>query len=122
MEPLFPSGELMVSERRGFPRFYDLRGRVLPAEVELTEPAPDQVARFTIRRALGGLGIAADGDVHWGRQRVREDVLQELVDAGEVGVGEDGGSVAVAVSGGVVGVAVGTAGPGVGERVGTVWR
>ncbi|MBL7202328.1 MAG: YcaQ family DNA glycosylase [Anaerolineae bacterium] len=122
METLFSSGELMVSERRGFQRLYDLRERVLPAEVELTEPAPDQVARFTIRRALGGLGIAADGDVHWGRQRVREDVLQELVDAGEVGVGEDGGSVAVAVSGGVVGVAVGTAGPGVGERVGTVWR
>jgi uncharacterized protein YcaQ len=84
LEMLLDCGELMVSERRNFQRLYDLRERVLPATVNASEPDAGEVARFIVRRALGGLGFAAEGKVHWGRQKAKEDALQELIASGDV--------------------------------------
>jgi uncharacterized protein YcaQ len=87
LETLFDMGELMVSERRNFQRIYDLTERVLPPDVDTTEPTPDELARFEARRTLGNLGFAAQGNVRWGRwgkKAVPEDIVQGLVQEGEV--------------------------------------
>jgi len=91
LETLFTTGELMVSERRGFQRVYDLTERVLPPEVDTTEPTPAEAKRFRVRRTIEALGVA---DVsHWSL-RYPEEALAKLIDAGEItevkvaGVGE----------------------------------
>ena len=52
LEMLFWRGELMIRERRGFERIYDLTERVLPAGTDTRPPAPDELGRFIVRRAL----------------------------------------------------------------------
>ena len=87
LETLFDCGELMVTERRNFQRLYDLRERVLPPDVDTTEPAAGEVARFETRRALGSLGFAPVDDVRWRQwasQRTGVETVHALVDAGEV--------------------------------------
>lgn len=86
LETLFSMGELMVTERRNFQRLYDLTERVLPPETNTTEPDRDEVGRFLVRRALGGLGVAPVGEVRWGRgnREAISEAIRELEDAGEV--------------------------------------
>ena len=58
LEILFWQGHLMIRERRGFQKIYDLTERVLPQSVNTTRPTDEDLARFHVYRALGGLGIA----------------------------------------------------------------
>jgi uncharacterized protein YcaQ len=87
LEVLFDMGELMVSERRNFQRIYDLRERVLPTSLDMSEPSPDEIGRFRVRRTLGGLGFSPVDGIHWGRRwgpAATPEAVQELIDAGEV--------------------------------------
>jgi uncharacterized protein YcaQ len=87
LEALFDRGDVMVTERRNFQRIYDLTERVLPPDLDTTTPTPDELARFEVRRTLGNLGFAAQGNVKWGRwgkKPVPEENVQELIQAGEV--------------------------------------
>ena len=83
LESLFNTGELMVTARRNFQRLYDLPERVLPDGIDSTEPARDEVDRFLVRRALSSCGVVSTEQSRWGLPRADE-VLQELVDVGEV--------------------------------------
>jgi len=86
LEGRFDVGELMVSERRGFQRIFDLTERVLPDGVDTTEPDEDELG-FLVRRTLGMLGLAPRGELRWGHKRKVDFVqraLIDLVDAGEV--------------------------------------
>ncbi len=88
LELLFDAGELMVTERRGFQRIFDLTDRVLPEGVNTTEPDEDELGRFLVRRTLGMLGLAPKGELRWGHKRQVDFVqraLNELIDSGEVG-------------------------------------
>ena len=91
LETLLLTGELMVTERRNFHRIYDLTERVLPAETDRSEPAPEEVARFVVRRLLGGLGVASLHEIRWDLSESRREsqkavsgALREMADAGEV--------------------------------------
>jgi uncharacterized protein YcaQ len=87
LEALFDRGDLMVTERRKFQRIYDLTERVLPSGLDTTTPTPEDLARFEARRTLGNLGFATQGRVQWGRwgkKPVSEEIVQELVETGEV--------------------------------------
>jgi uncharacterized protein YcaQ len=87
LETLCNCGELMVTERRSFQRIYDLRERVLPDDVDVSEPDAAELGRFLARRAVGSLGFAARDDVRWGRRtkwRSSGEALAELADAGEI--------------------------------------
>ncbi len=83
---LWLNGDLMVSSRRNFQRLYDLRERVLPGDVDTTEPDPDELARFFMRRTVANRGVARAERAHWGGQskaRVAQ-AVSELVEAGEM--------------------------------------
>ena len=83
LESLFNTGELMVAARRNFQRLYDLPERVLPDGIDTTEPTRDEVDRFLVRRGLSSRGVLSTEEPRRRLPRVDE-VLQELVDAGEV--------------------------------------
>ena len=86
LETLLAVGDLMVTERRNFHRFYDLTERVLPDWVDTTEPGPGEVARFQVRRALGALGVASRSEIQWkrGNGKAVSKALEELADSGEI--------------------------------------
>jgi uncharacterized protein YcaQ len=87
LECLFSMGELMVTERRKFQRIYDVRERVLPPDLDTTAPTPDELARFQARRLLGGLGFGTTAHIQWARwgsRPVDEQIIQNLIEAGEV--------------------------------------
>ena len=87
LEVLFDSGELMVTERRGFERIYDLRERVLPPDLDTSEPDAEAQERFEVRHVLGGFGFAPVDDIRprrWSRQRAGGEAVEALVGVGEV--------------------------------------
>jgi hypothetical protein len=63
LEMLFYRGDLMVAERRGFQRVYDLTERVLPRAKEEPIPSNEETKRFFAWRALSALGLATERDV-----------------------------------------------------------
>jgi uncharacterized protein YcaQ len=88
LELLFWRGDLMVSERRGFERVYDLTERVLPAGTDTRPPEPDELGRFLVRRALTCLGAARKKEIRdhirAGDREVISRALAALVEQGEV--------------------------------------
>lgn len=91
LEMLLLTGELMITERRNFHRIYDLTERVLPAGTDTSEPAPEETARFVVRRLLGSLGVASLHEIRWDLSESRRDsrqavsgAIREMVDSGEV--------------------------------------
>ena len=92
LEAMFSTGELMVSHRVNFQRYYDLAERVLPPGVDTTRPDEAEAARFGIRRTLANYGLlmARHGWYH-GRQSSVQ-ALHELTESGEAVVVEVEGS------------------------------
>ena len=88
LELLFWRGELMISERRGFEKVYDLTERVLPAWVDTRLPDDDEVARFVIGRALSAQAVAAEREIvdyiHAAPKKSVSLALGEMVSSGEV--------------------------------------
>jgi uncharacterized protein YcaQ len=88
LEMLFWRGELMVRERRGFQRLYDLTERVLPAGTDTRLPAPDDLGRFIVRRALGALGVAGEQEIRdyirIGDKDIVKKALDEMLESAEI--------------------------------------
>ena len=88
LELLFWQGKLMVVERRGFQRVYDLTERVLPARVDTRYPDEEELGQFYVRRALQSMAVAREREIlkHLGgaTQPLISKSLHELVDIGEV--------------------------------------
>lgn len=94
MEMMFLSGELMIAERKGFQKVYDLTENCLPAHINLTRPSDEERGYFYIRKMLANMGIARANDICYARTMVKHsgfDVqawinrcLQNLVESGEV--------------------------------------
>jgi uncharacterized protein YcaQ len=88
LEVLFTAGELMVRERRGFQRVYDLRERVLPDWDDARDlPTPEAAQTEMIRRSCRALGIVrADwvADYYRLRREKYAATLGRLAEAGEL--------------------------------------
>ena len=85
LETLFRMGELMIAGRRNFHRLYDLTERVLPPEVDTSEPTPSELARFVVRRTLAARGVTDEKRAGWwlrDRKRIAA-ALHELTRSGE---------------------------------------
>jgi len=88
LETLFWRGELMVRERRGFERVYDLTERVLPAGTDTRLPSQEELGRFIVCRALGALGIANEKEIRdyirIGDRNIIAAALNEMLVAAEI--------------------------------------
>jgi uncharacterized protein YcaQ len=82
LEILFWRGELMISERRNFRRYYDLAERVIPADVDTREPDDRELGRFLVNRALQAYGVAREKEIidHIGtaNQKLVKNAVREL--------------------------------------------
>lgn len=88
LELLFWQGRLMVAERRGFQRVYDLTERVLPDWVDTHVPDKIELAQFYVRRALQSQVVARAREIqlHLGgvtAAQVKKG-LETLMESGEV--------------------------------------
>lgn len=57
LEQLYNQGDLMIADRIHFQRVYDVRERVLPAWVDMTEPTHDEMLRHLLELSVRALGI-----------------------------------------------------------------
>ena len=88
LEMLFWRGELMIRQRRGFERVYDLTERVLPAGMDTRMPDPRELGRFIVGRALGALGTASEKEIRdyirIGDREIVAGALGEMLAADEI--------------------------------------
>jgi uncharacterized protein YcaQ len=88
LELLFWRGELMISERRGFERIYDLTERVLPGGTDLRVPASEELGRFIVQRALKALGVAGEKDIREyiriGNKDLVAAALEQMLDCADI--------------------------------------
>lgn len=57
LEQLFMQGELMIIAREGMEKIYDLTERVLPSDIDTTEPTLDEFADYLVRTSLRSNGF-----------------------------------------------------------------
>jgi len=86
---LWSAGDLMVRERRGFQRIWDLPERVLPEAVVGAETPADEAMEILLERALSGHGWASTGTLAstWRLRNCRRDLqraLTSLVEQGRI--------------------------------------
>lgn len=102
LEELFLSGELMVTERRGFQKVFDLTERVLPADIDLSAPTDEERARFYVDQMLSAQGIARPQDIgymrhiasRWEKYKIMpgiQSALSEGVSTGDIVASEING-------------------------------
>lgn len=88
LEMLFWRGELMIRERQGFQRIYDLTERVLPEGTATQVPSTDELGRFIVRRALGALGVAGEKEIRdyirIGNKNIVASAINEMLAAAEI--------------------------------------
>ncbi len=80
LEQLFMEGDLMVVERRGFQKVYDLTERALPAEISLAVPDIAEQARYYIETTIRSYGFATLKSFTYLRKgnAIREAVKEQL--------------------------------------------
>lgn len=59
LEQLYMEGELMVSERQGFEKTYDLTERVLPPDIDIHMPSVDEFAQYLLAQQLRNFGLVS---------------------------------------------------------------
>ncbi|MFT6753145.1 MAG: hypothetical protein ACJA2O_003337, partial [Candidatus Azotimanducaceae bacterium] len=95
MENMFLSGELLIKERRGFQKVYDLAENVIPDHIDTRFPSEIERGHFYIRRMLKALGIATAKQIGYNRATVKRlsgyniqdsinTELNNLVEEGEI--------------------------------------
>lgn len=87
LEQLFMEGELMIPERKGFQKIYDLRERVLPDWVDSSTPTSEELARHLIKSHLRAHGFGTAKQIAYLRKGMGAEVrqsLQQLEEEGDV--------------------------------------
>ena len=87
LEQLFIEGELMVVQRLGFQKVYDLTERVLPAGVNTTAPSANEFERYLIRRYLEANGFGNAQQITYLRKGLKSHITrtcQEMLENNEL--------------------------------------
>nr|HPQ41244.1 crosslink repair DNA glycosylase YcaQ family protein [bacterium] len=87
LEQLFLDGTLMVKERRGFQKVFDLTERVLPDGVDQRVPDRDELVQWIIRSSLRAHGIATLPEIAYAFPRLKpaiQTALREMMETGLV--------------------------------------
>ena len=76
LEQLFIEGELMVVERRGFQKVYDLAERVLPEGIDTKVPSANEFERYLITRYLKAHGLGNIQQICYLRKGLKNKIAQ----------------------------------------------
>ncbi|MDX2248842.1 MAG: crosslink repair DNA glycosylase YcaQ family protein [Bacteroidia bacterium] len=85
LEHLFLEGTLMVAERKGFQKVYDLTERVLPPDTNTSMPSPHEMARHLIERAVHAHGFKTETEITYLRKGMKDSVKTALREMEEEG-------------------------------------
>ncbi len=78
LEQLFHDGTLMVSERKGFQKVYDLTENILPSKINTQTPTKEEYARHLIENTLKAHGLASIKEITHLRRGTGPIVQEEL--------------------------------------------
>ncbi len=78
LEQLFMQGDLMVSERRGFQKVYDLTQRVLPNDIDQELPTQEEYCRYLICHYLQAQGLAKASQFGYLLKGIKGPIKQQL--------------------------------------------
>lgn len=86
LEKLFMQGDLMVCGRDGMEKIYDLTERVLPGDIDTTEPSPLEFAEYLVKTYLRAYGFTTVKQITHLKtgKKLRRDVeliLQSMLEA-----------------------------------------
>lgn len=84
LQQLFMEGDLMITERRGFQKVFDLKERVLPNEVDTQLPTLKEYHKYLIRRDLSANGLMKAreiGHLITIPQKELSTILEELIES-----------------------------------------
>ncbi|KGY14360.1 hypothetical protein NM22_02565 [Vibrio tubiashii] len=87
LENLYMQGDLMISERRGFHKVYDLTSRVLPSGIDISMPTPQEHAQFLVMNYLKAHSFGTVPEMTYLLKDVKSHVKQavdELLQMGEI--------------------------------------
>ena len=87
MTELFMEGKLMVSERKGFQKVFDLTERVVPSGVDLTRPTKKEFCRYLIETSIEAHGLITEKEINYlrrGLQPTLKNTLKEMISSKEV--------------------------------------
>lgn len=87
LEQLFHEGTLMIAQRKGFQKVYDLTERIVPAGTDTTLPSQEEFAAHLIRNNLRAHGIASLKDMTHLRRGMQSHVtkaLKKMLTDGEI--------------------------------------
>ena len=87
LEQLFMEGRLMISHRIGFQKYYDLRERVLPSDIDTRLPTEQELVRHLIWRYLQAQGLAKPAHIAYlrkGMGSIISATMQEMHSSGEL--------------------------------------
>lgn len=85
LERLFMEGYLMITERKGFQKIYDLTERVLPSDVNATLPSDYEYARHLVEIGLRAQGILRENEMYHLRPSIRHEVRKVCRDGLKTG-------------------------------------
>ncbi len=84
---LFMEGSLMIANRKGFHKIYDLTGRVLPSSVDTTTPTETEYFRHLVQRAIQSHGLVTPEEIGYLRKGIKpavKQVVSEMLEEGEI--------------------------------------
>ena len=87
LENLYMQGDLMITERRGFHKVYDLTYRVLPDSVDTSMPSAQEHGLFLVLSYLKAHGFGTVAEMTYQLKDVKTSVAQainELVEQGKI--------------------------------------
>ena len=89
LEQLFMQGDLMICERQGMEKVYDLRERCLPTDLDLSEPNLTEYAHYLFEQTFSAHGVFSLKQLlhlKTGKalQQVMRDIVQEQLHCGRI--------------------------------------
>jgi uncharacterized protein YcaQ len=76
LEQLFIEGELMIVQRQGFQKVYDLAERVLPTGLNTTKPSNTEFERYLVTRYLKAHGLGTVQQISYLRKGIKNSIAQ----------------------------------------------
>ncbi|MEZ8099416.1 winged helix-turn-helix domain-containing protein [Vibrio bivalvicida] len=87
LENLYMQGDLMIAQRRGFHKVYDLTSRVLPSSVDTSMPTRPEHARFLVMSYLKAHSFGTLAEMTYQLKDVKlhvKQALHDLIESGEI--------------------------------------
>lgn len=87
LEFLFHTGELMVKERKGFQKVYDLTERVLSRNIDVTPPTEEEYSEHLIMNAINANGFVSEKEITYLRRhnnKTTKSVLNNLLESKQI--------------------------------------